>query len=393
MEKSWVRIKDLNFYSIKVRGKTEWKFMEFISDDNISGISEITDTQLNSSVSELVAKLSNKFRGQTLNDEEQLLEYIKYDELKATNSLVLATAISGIRSAFLDLYSRRMEMSLKNFLCINSNIDLNFSNEIELYANINRSLLPDNNGPVERSSRTFANEALSAVKRGFKTVKCAPFDECKAPFNTQNCLPSEAIIGLERLSGISDVISNKTKLLVDCHSRFDLDSSFYVHDELVKRNVSWFEEPMDPEMFPEETKKIKSYSKIPLAGAEMAYGNEIMQRLIRENILDIVMPDVKFCGGPTEVINLYKALSNGKKVISMHCPSGPISLLTSAHVTSAIQAHLPLEHAIDEVEWRKELLLPNESINNGNYILSDSHGLGSTLDKAYINFNGNIWKE
>ena len=38
MDKSWVRIKDLNFYSIKVRGKTEWKFMEFISDDNISGI-------------------------------------------------------------------------------------------------------------------------------------------------------------------------------------------------------------------------------------------------------------------------------------------------------------------------------------------------------------------
>ena len=27
MENSWVRIKDLNFYSIKVRGKTEWKFM------------------------------------------------------------------------------------------------------------------------------------------------------------------------------------------------------------------------------------------------------------------------------------------------------------------------------------------------------------------------------
>ena len=142
----------------------------------------------------------------------------------------------------------------------------------------------------------------------------------------------------------------------------------------------------------EETKKIKSYSKIPLAGAEMAYGNETMQKLISENILDIVMPDVKFCGGPTEVINLYKGLGNGKKVISMHCPSGPISLLTSAHVTSAIQADLPLEHAIDEVEWRKELLLPSESINNGNYILSDNHGLGSTLDKAYIKFNGNIEK-
>jgi len=25
--------------------------------------------------------------------------------------------------------------------------------------------------------------------------------------------------------------------------------------------------------------------------------------------------------------------------------------------------------------------------------LSDNHGLGSILDKAYIKFNGNIWKE
>ena len=62
MENYWIKIKNLNFYSIKVRANTEWKFMEYITDDGISGISEITDTQLNSPVSKLVADFSNRLR-------------------------------------------------------------------------------------------------------------------------------------------------------------------------------------------------------------------------------------------------------------------------------------------------------------------------------------------
>ena len=58
MNDGWIKIKNLNFYSVHVRAKTEWKFMEFISDDGLSGISEITDTQLQSPVSQIIAKLS-----------------------------------------------------------------------------------------------------------------------------------------------------------------------------------------------------------------------------------------------------------------------------------------------------------------------------------------------
>ena len=76
--------------------------------------------------------------------------------------------------------------------------------------------------------------------------------------------------------------------------------------------------------------KITNYSKIDTAGAEMTYGAENFQRLLSNNVIDIVMPDVKFCGGATEIIKLDQSLENTSKNISMHCPSGPISLLTSA---------------------------------------------------------------
>ncbi len=392
MEDYWIKIKSLNFYSIKVRANTEWKFMEYITDDGISGISEITDTQLNSPVSKMIAQFSNRFRDEKLLNEENLMEYLKKENDIANSDILSATAISGIRSAFLDIFSKRMEISLVEYLSKSLRDSQKSNDKVELYANINRSLLPNDNGPVDRSPESFSKRAIEMEKKGFNTIKCAPFDECMSPFSNKG-LPNEARNGLERISAISDSISKKTKLFVDCHSRFDLNSSYHVHDQLKERNVNWFEEPIDPEKFIEETRLIKKYSEIDLAGAEMAYGSKTMSKLINEDVLDIVMPDVKFCGGPSEVIDFYKSIPNPKKSISMHCPSGPISLLTSAHITSAIESNIPLEHAVEEVNWRKDLIFPAENIENGNINIPKGNGIGANLNLEMIIKKGKIWEE
>ena len=391
MNNEWVRIKYLNFYSVHVRAKTEWKFMEFISDDGLSGISEITDTQLQSSVSKIIAKLSNKLRDEKISSEENLIEMIQQEEF-ANTDLNYATAISGIRSAFLDLYSKRLQVSLSEYLAIKNKSLKQKKEIIRLYANINRSMLPDDNGPVDRSPDAFNRKAKEFEKKGFNTIKCAPFDECNSPFNRKDIIPEEAKIGLERISAISQNLEKDTNLFVDCHSRFDLNSSYFLHDELKDRNVKWFEEPVDPEKNKEDMKKINSYSIIPTAGAEMVYGTKTFMGLIEEEIIDIVMPDVKFCGGPTEIINLDQRLEDSNK-ISMHCPSGPVSLLTSAQITSSINSKLPLEHAVDEVDWRHELLLPYEKINDGKFVLPNGNGVGASLNLEIINKKGKLWQE
>ena len=143
MEDYWIKIKSLNFYSIKVRANTEWKFMEYITDDGISGISEITDTQLNSPVSKMIAQFSNRFRDEKLLNEENLMEYLKKENDIANSDILSATAISGIRSAFLDIFSKRMEISLVEYLSKSLRDSQKSNDKVELYANINRSLLPN----------------------------------------------------------------------------------------------------------------------------------------------------------------------------------------------------------------------------------------------------------
>ena len=78
--------------------------------------------------------------------------------------------------------------------------------------------------------------------------------------------------------------------------------------------------------------------------------------------------------------------------VSLHSPSGPISLLASAHVTAAVDGALPLEHAVHEVDWRADLIEPVERIQNGRLLLPSSAGLGAALNEKLVRCHGRLWR-
>ena len=178
-------------------------------------------------------------------------------------------------------------------------------------------------------------------------------------------------------------------LYVDCHSRFDLNSAFAVGEELKAAGAGWYEEPVDPVAEMDAMRQIRNASELPNAGAETACGMAIFKRLIEEGVLDIVMPDVKYCGGPVEAYRIGVALeSDHPGSVSMHCPSGPLSQLASAHATAAFGSLLPLEHAVYEAAWRPEVMEPFEEIRDGEFLIPDGPGLGGRLDPAMVETRG-----
>jgi galactonate dehydratase len=115
---------------------------------------------------------------------------------------------------------------------------------------------------------------------------------------------------------------------------------------------------------------------------------------MEEDALDIVMPDVKFCGGPVEAYLIGRELeARWERSVSMHCPSGPLSLLASAHATAAFGNKIPLEHAVYEVEWRHEVMEPFEQVENGYLLIPEGYGLGGRVDPVAIAMRGRTWTE
>ncbi len=389
----WFIPKNLEFHKIKVRGPTEWTTFSLSDSNGISGQGEVTSTQIGVSVTSLIAKLADNLRGKKISSDYDVISFNNIQEKSLETNLPLATAVSGLRSALSDALSRQLRIPLFLYIRLIMKDPEIKKSKVKLYANINRSMLPNEFGKVERTPEIFAKMAKKAVENGFKTIKCAPFDECKSGYKTKG-IPAEAEIGLDRVRAIRSVIDPEINLYIDCHSRFDENSADFIANELIDIGIDWFEEPVDPIEEKLLSQKIVSNCNVPVAGGEMGYGLSTFIDLINSNSLNIVMPDIKFCGGPTEAYRIGKELENIKKgTVSIHCPSGPISLLASAHATLAFGNILPLEHAVYENNWRHKILEPFEIISKGNLEIPDGEGLGAKIDPAIIAFHGKKWSE
>ena len=297
----------------------------------------------------------------------------------------MATAVSALRSAIADAQARRARVSLTEFLG-GQKMDA-----VKLYGNINRSMLPDDDGPRDRSPEAFARAAREAISLGFEVVKCAPFDEARAPFEEPG-LPEAARAGIDRITAVREAIGDDVPLFVDCHSRFDLDSGIALEVALRESNVTWYEEAVDGIKHPDVMRRIRERATMDVAGAESGYGIAMFRRIIEGGIMDVVMPDIKFCGGAGEAVEIGRVLEAfAPGSVSMHSPSGPVSQLASAHVSAAFKGTRPLEHAWGEVEWRASVLEPAERIESGRIYIPDGPGLGARIDQSAVEKRGRRW--
>ena len=389
----WFTPTGLSFNSIEVRPETTWVHFALSDSNGIVGQGEITDTQVGDPIAPIVARLANNLRGEKLTDDSDVIKLNNLTIEQLETDVALATAISGLRCAIADALARVLQLPLVDYLRELHGHEGKADRKVRLYSNINRALKPTFDGPMDRSADGFAEMAQRAMEDGFTTAKCAPFDECRAPFSKSG-LPREAKLGLDRIRAAKDVIGPDRTLLVDCHSRFDLESALALEPELRDAGVGWFEEPVDPITDAYNLQIIRDKAEMTMAGAEMGYGVDLFKKLMEDDVLDVVMPDVKFCGGPVEAYLIGRELEpRWAGSVSMHCPSGPLSLLASAHATAAFGATIPLEHAVYEADWRHEVMEPFEIVKNGHLELPDGPGLGARVDPVAIAMRGKQWTE
>lgn len=373
------------FTELPVRGGSHWYFLELSNADGVMGLAEFSYGENSMAVARAIAQMVEGLQEEEITDETEIPAMVGLSPPFLQSDRVLAAAITAIRNAVLDAQAQIAEVPLYRLLGGNA------TKSVELYGNINRSMLKSDSGDSNRSPASFAAVATRAAKEGFRNIKCAPFDECRAPFD-ESGLPDEAKAGLDRIAAIKAAIGDKVNLFVDCHSRFDLESALALEPELAARGVAWYEEPVNYRTHRDDLAAIKAATSMDVASAEDAYGVDVFRSLIVAGVTDVVMPDVKYCGGAGEAVligNALEAISPGS--VSMHSPGGPVSMLASAHATAAFNGSRPLEHAVWEVDWRATVLEPAEHIHDGHLFLPDGVGIGASLNEDLMANNGRRW--
>jgi galactonate dehydratase len=375
----------VEFTSFHVHGSHQWVFVEITDDDGNTGLAELAGPGATTEIAGLTAQYAERLRLSPPVSESDVTAQLglTVEELEADRTR--ATAVSALRTAIADAQARRSGVSLGEFLGGQR------TESVQLYGNMNRSMLPDDDGPRDRSPEAFAAAAREAIRRGYEVVKCAPFDEARSPFEEPG-LPEAARSGIDRIVAVREAIGPDVSLFVDCHNRFDLDSGIALEISLRESNVAWYEEAVDGIEQPDVMKRIRERATMDIAGAESGYGVGLFRRIIEGHVMDVVMPDIKFCGGAGEAVEIGRILEGiAPGSVSMHSPSGPASQLASAHVTAAFVGTRPLEHAWGEVDWRPSVLEPAERIESGRIYIPDGPGLGANLDQSTVEARGRHW--
>ena len=376
MESHPVRLDRVEFGTVVVTPWTEWAFARLQAEGG--GCADVEMTA-DGDVVRLVTEMVGSLKGTNIHGEEDVPRLLGVDERRLRGDLALATALSAVRTGV------SIIQAVEDGSTLTESLGGERRESVPVYANINRGLFATSRTPAD-----FAVVAERAVGEGFRAVKCAPFDEV-APGDDSGGAVRQARSGIQRVVAVRDAVGPDVILMVDCHGRFDVESAVKVGAELAELDVDWFEEPVRPNEEPSDSARIAARVPMTVAGGEMGYGEEVFADLIEGKAVEVIMPDVMFCGGAAVAARSGRtAVANGGGV-SLHSPSGPVSLLTGGHVTASIPGAMALEHAVHEAEWRADLLTPGERVEDGCLHLPCSAGLGAELDWEFLRRVGRVW--
>ncbi len=102
---------------------------------------------------------------------------------------------------------------------------------------------------------------------------------------------------------------------------------------------------------------------------------------IAAKAVDIVMPDVKYCGGMLQLKEISALAEAAQLQVAPHGPASPVGNVAAAHVCAGMPNFLILEHSYGEVPWRAELIDPPEALINGRMRLTQRPGLGIDINR------------
>jgi galactonate dehydratase len=370
-----LRIEGIEFFVVRATKRTAWFFIRLNTNKRLTGIGECSDSLGanfdDQGLARLQAALDSCFsliKGEPPNIE---LYRSRGRQRAAKSTLMEATAFSAVEQALWDLLGKALGAPVYELL------GGAIRTEMPVYANVNRAT-------TTRTPDAFAASAARAVENGFRTIKAAPFDGFpRLRSATPEQIRSAAELGIACVHAMRQAIGQDVRLLIDVHSNFDVKLAIDVAKKLEPEKLGWYEEPVSPRQV-EETLAIRKGITQAMAGGESLFGTEGFAPLCRTRAVDIIMPDVKHCGGILEGRQISALADLDGVKVAPHNPSGPVATAASAQWCATIPNFDVLEYQWNEVSWRGDLIDPPERFLKGTIKAHAAPGFGIRLNDRMI---------
>jgi galactonate dehydratase len=281
-------------------------------------------------------------------------------------------AISGIDMALLDLKGKVLGVPCYELL------GGAFRTAIPLYANYWFT-------GGGHNAEDYANQALKVKEAGFGGLKFDPFAHTNYFYgddlNTNLSLSPAAQQRAYDISlAVRQAVGDGMDIMIETHALLNFKTAVTMAERLKDLNITWYEEPVGPENV-ETLAAIRKrlHPAISICVGERHYTRYGIRPLLEKQLVDIIMPDITRCGGPSEMRRMASMAEAYNVMLAPHNPNGPLSTLASAHVCAAVPNFFRLEYMFTDVPWRDEVIDHPLDVRDGCLHLSERPGLGVDL--------------
>ncbi|WP_236006306.1 enolase C-terminal domain-like protein [Clavibacter zhangzhiyongii] len=228
---------------------------------------------------------------------------------------------------------------------------------------------------VFRRAREFRDRGYAAQKWFFRYGPSSGYEGMRA--------------NVDLVRVLREAVGEDYDLMLDCWQSFDETYATELARRIEVYRPRWLEEPLMPD-------RIDGYGRLrrrigmPVAGAEHEYTRWGVKRFLDAEALDVIQPDVYWCGGLSETVKIA-ALASAYDVMTIpHGHSAPATLQFSL---AQSPASTPMQE--DLVKWNRvhQLFLADPVEPEGGVIHAGGRvGMGMDLDLARAESDAHVFE-
>ena len=201
--------------------------------------------------------------------------------------------------------------------------------------------------------------------------------------------PADGLDGLRRneafVAQARETIGDECELMLDCWMAFDVDYTVRLAEALRPYHLKWMEECLVPEDLDGHEQLRQRLPWQTLATGEHWYTHHPFQWAVRHKVVDILQPDIAWCGGLSTVQKVAAMADAGGLSVILH---GGGNTVYGQHFTFASPASPWLECFVGSpvgVPLEESWGLPGQAVPKDSWLVpSDAPGFGLEVSEGMI---------
>ena len=229
--------------------------------------------------------------------------------------------------------------------------------------------------------------ALSLLQQGIQAMKIWPFDHAAENNGGLHISPAELRRALEPFEKIRNAVGDKMDIMVEFHSLWNLPTACRIAEAVKPFQPYWMEDPVKMDSL-SVVGEYRQRTGLPVTASETLSYRTGYKDLLEAKAVDIVMPDLSWCGGISEAKKIATMVEAHQLPVAPHDCTGPVVLTASSHLSlNAPNALLQETVRAFYTGWYKEIVTALPIIEEGYLRLEPNPGLGLELLPDFLKRN------